>query len=441
MRSSSFCMIDRGYRSVVRGLSRTARSKVGQFGSDQRGTIVVLFALMAVILVGTGGGAVDYGRWLKARNETVNALDTAVLAAGRVMQLPGSTEADALATAQKYYSENKSNALNPDNVSFQVTTQGTVMIGTSAASLVKTPFLGLFGLGHLAVNATSKAVLAANSNAGSDVEISLMLDTTGSMSGQKMSDLQEAAKDLVDIVIWPDQSTYTSRVALAPFSPYVNVGTGHFNAITNATASGGTDERTCVKERSGADRYTDASPSSGGYFNYYTGSNSCKPYSTIMPLTSDKAALKARIDSFPTTGTTAGHLGTAWAWYLLSPNWSSVWTGTSTPKPYSLTQQLNQSGQPMLRKIAILMTDGEYNKFYSGSDSTTQARAICDNMKASGVTVYSVGFEISVGSTPDLTMQYCAKDSSHYYNASDGEALKLAFRDIALKISTLRLAE
>ena len=350
---------------------------------------------------------------------------------------------EALAAAQKYYSENKSTRIvTVKTFLSKITTQGTVMTGTSTASLVKTPFLSLFGLSSPAGKClAARRSLAANSNAGSDVEISMMLDTTGSMGGQKMLDLQEAAKDLIDIVIWPDQSEFTSRVALAPFAPYVNVGTTYFNAVTNATASGSVDERTCVKERSGADRYTDASPTTGSYFAYYTGSNACKPYSTIMPLSNNKTALKAHIDNFPTTGTTAGHLGTAWAWYLLSPNWSGIWTGASVPKPYSLISELNQSGQPKLRKIAILMTDGAYNKQYSGSDSTTQARAICDNIKLAGVTVYTVGFAISVGSTSDLTMQHCATDSSHYYNASDGEALKLAFRDIALKISTLRLAE
>ena len=97
--------------------------------------------------------------------------------------------------------------------------------------------------------------------------------------------------------------------------------------------------------------------------------------------------------------------------------------------------------QPKLHKIAILMTDGSYNKYYSGDDSTTQARAICDGMKNKKIVVYTVGFAIGVGSTPDLTMQYCATSASHYYNASNGEALKQAFRDIALKISDLRLAE
>ena len=428
-------------RSSIWEMLQSACARVRKFRGDQSGTVVVIFAFILVTLVGTGGGAVDYGRWQQARNETVNAMDAAVLAAGRVMQLPGSTEADAIAAAQKYYNENKPGILAPDNVSFSITTQGTVMIGNSSGSLVKTPFLNLFGIPHLQVNASSKAILAANSNSGSDVEIAMMLDTTGSMSGQKMVDLQAAAKDLIEIVVWPDQSVYTSRVALAPFSRYVNVGTANFNSVTGVTASGDPDQRTCVKERQGADRYTDASPTAGGFFDYYTGSGTCAPTSAVVPLTADKNLLKAQIDNFPTTGRTAGHLGTAWAWYLISPNWSGIWTGSTTPKPYSLISQTNGAGQPKLYKIAILMTDGVYNQEYSGADSTTQARAICDNMKAEGVTVYTVGFEISVGSTPDLTMQHCASSSTHYYNASNGEALKLAFRDIALKISTLRLAE
>jgi Flp pilus assembly protein TadG len=411
------------------------------FQRDERGAIIIVFAFALILLLGIIGGAVDYGKWLKAKNATQAAMDAAVLAAGRVLQLPGATESEALVAAQKYYDENKPGLLNPDNVTFQTALQGTEIIATSAASGVATPFLGVMGISSLPVNTTSKARLAASKNNGTDVEISMMLDTTGSMSGQKMADLKQAAKDLIDIVVWPDQSSYTSKVALAPFSKYVNVGTANFTAITGQTAGGGTDERTCVKERSNSDRYTDESPTVGGFFDRYTGTSTCKPTATIMPLSNEKVALKAHVDAFPATGTTAGHLGTGWAWYLLSPNWSNVWPGGSVPKPYSLLSQTNGSGQPKLRKIAILMTDGEYNKWYSGDDSTTQARTLCTNIKAEGIEVYTVGFAISVNSTPDVTMQQCATSSSHYYNASDGAALKAAFRDIALKISTLRLSE
>ena len=412
---------------------------LGKFRRDERGSIMILFAMLSVIMIGVVGGAVDYGRWLSARSKTHNAMDTAVLAGGRVLQLPGTSTTDAENAATKYYNENKSDALYTDNTTFSVT--DTEIVATTA-STVKTPFLNIMGIPTLPVNVVAKAVLSVGGNSGSDVEVSMMLDTTGSMGGSKIADLKTAAKDLIDIVVWQDQSEHTSKIAIAPFSYYVNVGTTYFNAITGATASGYTNQRTCVKERSTSDRYTDAPPSSGNYFNYYSSSwGTCKPTSTVMPLSNDVNALKTHIDNLPATGMTAGHLGTAWAWYLISPNWASVWPAASQPQAYSKTTELNEDGEPKLHKIAILMTDGSYNQYYSGSSSTTQARAICENMKTAGVTVYTVGFAISVGSTPDVTMQLCATSSEHYYNASNGEALKQAFRDIALKISDLRLSE
>ncbi len=83
------------------------------------------------------------------------------------------------------------------------------------------------------VSSTATAALCpsstctGNSAGGSNVEISLMLDVTGSMCSPctKIQAVQSAAKDLIDIVVWSDQSQYYSRVALAPFAEAVNVGT------------------------------------------------------------------------------------------------------------------------------------------------------------------------------------------------------------------------
>jgi hypothetical protein len=51
--------------------------------------------------------------------------------------------------------------------------------------------------------------------------------------------------------------------------------------------------------------------------------NHCGTVKSIYPLTKDKDLLKQRIDA-QTGGSTAGQLGTAWPWYLLSPKWNSV---------------------------------------------------------------------------------------------------------------------
>ena len=139
---------------------------------------------------------------------------------------------------------------------------------------------------------------------------------------------------------------------------------------------------------------------------------------SVQPLSNDKVMLKRRIDEVKLAGSTAGQLGTAWAWYMLSPNWGYLWPSANRPKDY---------GESRLQKIAILMTDGEYNTMYcngvSARDSYqakincnatngqayTQARTLCTNMKAEGITVYTVGFQLGgSGSTSYQTLQQCA---------------------------------
>ena len=87
------------------------------------------------------------------------------------------------------------------------------------------------------------------------------------------------------------------------------------------------------------------------------------------------------------------------------------------------------------------MTDGEYNQWYSGDSAAIQAREICTNMKAAGITVYSVVFQLASGTDAEATMQHCATSPSHFFNSTTGDELRQAFREIALQIATLRLSK
>ena len=231
-----------------------------------------------------------------------------------------------------------------------------------------------------------------------------------------------------------------------------------------------------MTERIGNDAYTDTAPTGTstyvgkGYFGT-SGSTSCgvanytdAEVNSIFPLTNDTTSLKRRIDKLQTAGSTAGHLGTAWAWYLLSPKWNSVFQtafpSSSAAGPYSDLTTLNAKGQPKLRKIAVLMTDGDYNINYckgveaKNSDQTpdincnsengksqSQAATLCTAMKApvsgGSIEVYTVGFQVSSAAKTFLTS--CATDAAHYYDATSEVALQAAFRDIALKIASIRL--
>ena len=65
----------------LRGLARLA--------ADRSGNVAIIYALMAVVLMLAIGAAVDISRWLHARDQTLAAVDSAVLAGGRYLQTNG----------------------------------------------------------------------------------------------------------------------------------------------------------------------------------------------------------------------------------------------------------------------------------------------------------------------------------------------------------------
>lgn len=449
------------------------------FAQDKSGEVALMFGLMAIVMFMMIGLAVDFGRWINARNQTVAAADAAVLAAARALQTNGGDKDAAITVARDYYSAAVQDRLTitsnpPDTVDFDVVDEGTA-VKTKGNAYIRTPFMSLGGISHLPLLRASgadysKAKLAVGNDSGTNIEISMMLDVTGSMAGTKIKDLKLAASDLIKIVVWDKQTEYTSKVAIAPFAPRVNVG-DYAPALTGLAATKKNKSNktvkliTCVTERTGSYEFTEDAPAKGRYLSAYNGTTSAdddKNYSSngtcsapdakqsILPMTNDKQALLDRIDKLGASGATAGQLGTAWAWYLISPQWASVWPAESKPAPYSDMAVLNKDGKPSLKKIAVLMTDGAYNtkggtQYGDNSNEAkqiaTNAVKLCTNMKAKGIEVYTVGFALGNNQTILNTMRNCATDESHFYNSSTGDALRQAFRDIALKISSLYLAE
>jgi hypothetical protein len=155
--------------------------------------------------------------------------------------------------------------------------------------------------------------------------------------------------------------------------------------------------------------------------------------------------------------------GLMWGWRTISPN-----APFADAKPYKTADN---------EKIIILLTDGmnawssasNHNKsvyssfgYYGagrltdpgGANPTTSATAraqmeaktlsACGNAKAAGVTVYTVGFSVSIDPIDaaglDL-LKKCASSPQMAYVANDSSTIVTVFEEIAKSIGGLRLTQ
>ena len=197
-----------------------------RFAADRSGNVAMLFGVAVIPLLIAMGGAVDYGRWLHAREQTVAGMDAAVLRGARALQTNSEDHAAALAAAEKFYEENVKTRLTllSDTIAFEIADDGTAMT-TSGQAWIATTFLRLANIDKLPLlNGTGSDYSKATKAQGQNLELAVMLDVTGSMSGQKIVDLKFAANDLIEIIVWENQSDYTSKVGLVPFADAVRPG-------------------------------------------------------------------------------------------------------------------------------------------------------------------------------------------------------------------------
>ena len=77
----------------------------------------------------------------------------------------------------------------------------------------------------------------------------------------------------------------------------------------------------------------------------------------------------------------------------------------------------------------------------TNGDPFAQAATLCTNMKAKGVIVYTVGFNVGSDAGVKSLMQNCATSAEYVYMPSSGADLKIAFRAIAQDINSLRISK
>lgn len=445
-------------------MSMILSKKLQSFVGNRDGNVATLFGLMAIPILGVVGTAIDYGRAASLKSELQALIDGASLAATAEYAKTGSTQKandrlrafvaeglsrDGRSLLPKALPGEQPPALDDDYTKVILTgdqfDKESATIEPKLKTRIPTTVAALLDWNYFEVEAAAKAGLA-----GKKLELSVMLDITGSMcnsgsscsSGTKLNAMKDAAKDLVDIIFTGNGAN--TRVAVVPFSTSVNVGsyaaaaTGQpatkqttyscYKNGRNRTCTQTEYRTNCVAERniSGNARYEDDAPGSGRYSTalWTTSSNaSCAPgnNASVLPLTNTRTAIEAKINGLSASGGTAGHIGTAWAWYTISDKWASFWGSDHAPEPAA----------PDLLKAAVLMTDGEYNNCQGGtscSNSSSQALSFCTNMKAQGIRVFTVGFDINNNSARNMLIE-CASPGDYHFPYSS-EQMREAFRSI-----------
>ena len=430
-------MVSRGTRSI---------------GRDERGKVAVIVALSVLPIATLAGFAIDFQLLTTKKNKMQLSLDSSAIAGCRAMQ-EGKSEDEVKLVVREYFQ-----SVNGLEGEFLVCQSPDVSLSAETLE-ANTSCTQQTTLGAVAgVEEIDFGIRSVCTYGIGQLDVAFVFDVSGSMQGSRINALKSAAKDSLDTLM-PDGNvaeTGDVRVAMVAYNDSLNAG-DMFEAATGKSPQQYYSyyhyyygrwftipyETTCVFERLGDEAFTDAAPNHSISVGN-TGSNNSGDYITAanfwdrdecrdsepVALTYDKDLLKDYIDDLDPEGGTAGHLGVAWGWYMISPEWSEHLA--SAPLEYD---------QPDTAKALILMTDGDFNSEYHWQlgSSRSQAEDLCDNIKDKNVTIYSVAFQAP--SSGEAVLEYCATDSSTFFDPSNGQELTQAYQAIATSISDLRISE
>jgi Flp pilus assembly protein TadG len=497
-------------KSIVIRISET----LAKLRRADAGAIAVTYAVAGAFLVTLAFAGIDLSRAAVTRNNLQDALDSATLAAGQTR----SVDTTVLnTTGKKYMAAVLSGDKTLKNLTSSFTPTSKKVVGLASADM--SPIIvGLFTGGDIHIVAHSEVVRGQDQI----VELALVLDTTGSMTGSKIATLKVAAAGLVTSVFNATDAG-TVKVALVPFAQHVNMGIASRNqpwanvpadvhewipkiqtpSCTYTQCTGTTSypcqkddyvTTTCTGYKDGVPYSYSCKKKSGSHTGTCTKDTGCttknkspcpppvdngywhdehfygcygspaypdnvkddnpnRKYAGLMnyncstqaiALTTDKSSIIAAIDSFTADGETYIPAGLDWGFNMLTK-----------PQPMTEAMEYDTDGPNIKpRKILVLMTDGANTKQMDHGDSrgphTVSAipapeadqytKELCNNIKAKGIEVYSVAFEISGNPGAKNLVKACASDNDHFFDATNQAALLDAFEQIAQSIQNLRIS-
>ena len=342
------------------------------FVQREDGTITVFATVVFVLMIGVGGIAIDLMRYEAQRTQLQYTLDRAVLAAAALDQ-----EKPAQDVVQNYFE-----TAGLGNYRLRVTVDEGInarRVTASAEMEMNTMFMRLFGQRVL----SSPAAGAAEERIP-NIEVSLVLDISGSMEGTRMTNLQPAARDFVTSMPASNTNDIGQQfvsISVIPYNGHVNVGT---------TLSS-------VYALTGEHNYSRCSRFDWNDFTV-SGLNPAVPIQrmahfdiesttwsdpivrprcprddtgAIIPWSNSEADMHQLINSLTPQGSTAIDAGMRWAVALLDPLARPALNGlTSNGTVHAdFTDRPAAYADPNTIKVVVMMTDGENTAQYDVNPS------------------------------------------------------------------------
>lgn len=452
---------------------------------DTSGNVAMMFAVLLVPILVAGGIAIDMYRASAVRSELAEASDAAVLSAARAKLLdPDLTDAKATAIARKNFEGNYRNTaeFNIDVFTF-VHDKDKRLFTVNVEGNMKTALLGVVGRQWTPIKVVSEAKVAPPRL----LEAVLVLDNTDSMDGAKITALKSAAQDLVEAVM--PETGGKVKIGVVPFSGYVNVGMSRRSAPwmsvppdatrtdwecwndypdavkSNCRTVTGTCDNDGVSsscsweecdwdygepvEKCDWDTDTDEWRGCAGSRDYplnikdeaFAGvpvpgilDRWCT--AELLPLTTDKTAVKSKIDDLFVQGNTYIPSGLFWGQALLS-----------SEAPFTEGATYADMAKDSGVKALILMTDGAntLSPDYPDHDDDDVSVAndltieLCTEIKKNKIYVYTVAFEVTDATIKNL-LKNCASSPDDAHDAGDAAALSKAFESIGDSLQELALS-
>ncbi len=373
---------------IITGCAHRGSGRLRRFVCNDDGfmSILALFLIMMVFTV--AGFAVDVMRYDRERVKLQYALDRAVLAAADLDQdhCPRDVVRDYLSKEGLDGFLVGEIKVTPETCGADAAQlQGKRKVEASARMNIGTHFMKWSGVDSIVSTATS----VAEESIG-NVEISLVLDVSGSMRGTKLTNLKNAANDFIDEMIEKSEDGKLS-ISIIPYSEQVSVpdflmdelNTIGANEVANCIDFQAADFTTTTFDaydivdsggnivRAGSYvpqtlHFKDNGGSDFRASDLLVSSSICRRETAtdqraMAIMQNDAEALKEKINLLQAEGWTSIDVGLKWGLALLDesmqPLISQLAGSSGIPTEFAIRPAQNRTTDTL--KVLVLMTDGE----------------------------------------------------------------------------------